>query len=198
MPKTVRVNVFVTISFFLPQSYVFILKLRESLLKSLKITLKKIVKSILRCRKTINSPKMYFWEKQLQMICKRHSLQLAQMTTTTTFTSFSLLSVNKFKSFLLNLAYKTHGKCFIVYCRVVDMNLCRDILGRLLSSKNLRDTLLKSSACSMGIWARSRYWIWLSKYSSYVVILIYHYSFKTFLRFWLAKIPHINHHKQLL
>ena len=32
---------------FLPHSYVFVLKLRESLLK--------IVKSILRCRKTINS-----------------------------------------------------------------------------------------------------------------------------------------------
>ena len=40
---------------FLPHSYVFVLKLKESLLKSL--TLKKMVKSILRCRKTINSPK---------------------------------------------------------------------------------------------------------------------------------------------
>ena len=85
-----------------------------------------------------------------------------------------------------------------MYCWVVDMNLRRDILGRLLSSENLRDTFLTSSACSMGIRARSRYWIWSSKYSSYVVILIYHYSFKIFLHFWLAKIPHINHQKQLL
>ena len=45
---------------FLPQSYVFVLKLRESLTKSLMITLKKTVKSILRCRKTINSPNNSF------------------------------------------------------------------------------------------------------------------------------------------
>ena len=31
-----------------------------------------------------------------------------------------LQSVNKFKSFLLNLRYKTHGQRFIVYCRVMD------------------------------------------------------------------------------
>ena len=35
---------------------VFVLKLRESLIKSLKITVKKISKSILRCRKNINRP----------------------------------------------------------------------------------------------------------------------------------------------
>ena len=45
---------------FLPQSYVFVLKLRERLTKSLMITLKKTVKSILRCRKTINSPNNSF------------------------------------------------------------------------------------------------------------------------------------------
>ena len=60
---------------FLPLSYVFALKLRESLLKSLKITLEKIVKSILRCRKTIiNSPKNSFWKKQL---CKERVQQVA-------------------------------------------------------------------------------------------------------------------------
>ena len=48
---------------FLPQSYVFVLKLRESLTKSLMITLKKTVKSILRCRKTINSPNNSFRKK---------------------------------------------------------------------------------------------------------------------------------------
>ena len=42
---------------FSPHIYAFVLKLRESLLKSLKITLKKMVKFILRFRKTINSPK---------------------------------------------------------------------------------------------------------------------------------------------
>ena len=60
---------------FLPHRYVFVLELRESLLKSLKITLKKIVKSILRCLKTINSPKKFFLKEiTLQrMICTRHS-----------------------------------------------------------------------------------------------------------------------------
>ena len=38
---------------FLPYSYVFALKLRKSLLKSLVRTLKKMVKSKLRCRKTV-------------------------------------------------------------------------------------------------------------------------------------------------
>ena len=42
---------------FLPQSYVFILKLTGSLLKSFKKTPKKIVKSILSCQKTTNSSK---------------------------------------------------------------------------------------------------------------------------------------------
>ena len=60
---------------FLPHSYVFVLKLRESLIKSLKITVKKILKSILRCRKVIDSPKKFFLkETTLQrMICTRHS-----------------------------------------------------------------------------------------------------------------------------
>ena len=48
---------------FLPYSYVFVLKLRGSLLNSLKITFRKIVKSILRCRKDINSQKNSFWKK---------------------------------------------------------------------------------------------------------------------------------------
>ena len=48
--------------YFLPHSYVFVLKLRESLLKSLKITSKKIVKFVLSFRETINSPKNSFWK----------------------------------------------------------------------------------------------------------------------------------------
>ena len=36
-----------------------------------------------------------------------------------------LQSVNKFKSFLLNLRYKTHGQRFIVYCRVMDALGCQ-------------------------------------------------------------------------
>ena len=51
-----RQNGYVTI-FFLQHSYVFVLKVRESLIKQLKITVKKIFESTLRVRKTSNSPK---------------------------------------------------------------------------------------------------------------------------------------------
>ena len=47
-----------------------------------------------------------------------------------------LQSVNKFKSFLLNLRYKTHGQRFIVYCRVMDaLAWMSGVLGGLLSSQ---------------------------------------------------------------
>ena len=60
--SSTRQNGYVTI-FFLQHSYVFVLKVREILIKSLKIAVKKIVKSTLRVRKTSNSPKNYFWKK---------------------------------------------------------------------------------------------------------------------------------------
>ena len=98
---------------FLPHSYVFVLKLRESLIKSLKITVKKTLKSILRSRKSIDSPKNYFWKKQL---CKEwFALVIARTACTDDNNNnnnthlFSLLSTIKFKSFLLNFRYKTHG-----------------------------------------------------------------------------------------
>ena len=57
-----RQNGYVTI-FYLKHSYVFVLKVRESLIKQLKITVKKIFESTLRVRKTSNSPKNSFWKK---------------------------------------------------------------------------------------------------------------------------------------
>ena len=49
-----------------------------------------------------------------------------------------LQSVNKFKSFLLNLRYKTHGQRFIVYSRVMDaLAWMSGVLGGLLSSQEL-------------------------------------------------------------
>ena len=98
--------------YFFPHSYVLILKVRESLLKSLKISLKAIVKSILRCQKTINSLKNYFWEKQL---CKEWFAHVIARYNNNTHL-FSLLLVNKFESFLLYLTYKTQCKRFFVYC----------------------------------------------------------------------------------
>ena len=96
---------------FLPHSYVFVLKLRESLIKSLKITVKKILKSILRCRKSIDSPKHSFWKKQL---CKTWFAQVIARTARTDDNNnnthlFSLLSIIKFNRFLLNFRCKTHG-----------------------------------------------------------------------------------------
>ena len=92
---------------------IFVLILRESLLKSPKITLKKIVKCILRYRKTINSPKNSFREKQL---CKEWFAHIVVRTARSitlnnnTHGSFLLL-VNKFKSLLLNLRSNTHVNC---------------------------------------------------------------------------------------
>ena len=96
---------------FLPHCYVFVEKMSEILLKSLKITLKKIVKSILWCRKTINSPKNSFWKKKLCKELFAHAIaRTARADDNNNNTHlFPLLSVNKFKSFLLNLRYKTHG-----------------------------------------------------------------------------------------
>ena len=96
---------------FLPHSYVFVLKLRESLIKLLKITVKKILKSILRCRKSIDSPKNSFWKKQL---CKEWFAHVIARTARTDDNNnnthlLTLLSIIKFKSFLLNVRYKTHG-----------------------------------------------------------------------------------------
>ena len=73
---------------------------------------KMIVKSIFRCRKTINSPKNCYWEKTtLQRMISRHSPHSSrrwqqQLNNTHLF---SLLSVNKFKRFLLNFLIKHMG-----------------------------------------------------------------------------------------
>ena len=68
---------------------------------------KKIVKSILRCRKTINSPKNYFWERQ---ICKEWSAHAIAGTVRGDDKNnthlFSLLSVNKLERFSFKLPYK--------------------------------------------------------------------------------------------
>ena len=65
---------------------------------------------MLRCRKTINSPKNSFWKKKKIAKSDLHTpAQLEQMTTTTITYLFPVLSVSKFKRFLLNLRHKTHG-----------------------------------------------------------------------------------------
>ena len=64
---------------------------------------------MLRRRKTINSPKILFERNNFAKSDFYTPAQLEQMTTTTITYLFPVRSVNKFKSFLLNLRYKTHG-----------------------------------------------------------------------------------------
>ena len=74
-----------------------------------KVYSKMIVKSIFRCRKTINSPKNCYWEKTtLQRMISRHSPHSSQKWQQQLNNThlFSLLSVNKFKRFLLNFLMK--------------------------------------------------------------------------------------------
>ena len=110
---------------FLPHSSVFVLKLRESLLKSFEITFKKIVKSILRCQKTIDSPKNSFWKNWLCKEWFAHAIACTARADDNNSHLFSLLSVNKFKSFLLNLPNKTHGRLWAVPLESVESKLGR-------------------------------------------------------------------------
>ena len=72
-----------------------------------KVYSKMIVKSILRCRKTINLPKNCYWEKTtLQRMISRHSPHSSRRWQQQQRHLFSLLSVNKFKRFLLNFLIK--------------------------------------------------------------------------------------------
>ena len=91
--------------YFLPHSYVFVLKLRESLLKSLKITSKKIVKFVLSFRETINSPKNSYWKNFAKNdFHKTQPAYLEEMTTTTTWTtltSFPCYQLTNSKEFSL-------------------------------------------------------------------------------------------------
>ena len=107
MSQRAYVEILSTWEVFLLRSYVFVLNLTESLLKSVKIALKKIVKSILRNRKTINSSKNSFGKK---WHCKEwfaHAIACTARADDNNNNThlFPLLSVNKFKRFLLHLRY---------------------------------------------------------------------------------------------
>ena len=153
---------------FLSHSYVFVL--RESLIKSLKITLKKIVKSILRCQKTINSPKYSFWEKQRFKEWFAHAIALTARVDDNNTHLFSLLSVNRFKRFLLNLRYKTHGKRFIVNCWV--MHALSRGLGMITKLTRTQGIVYwRQQRAQWEYVARSRYWIWLGVIIAVVILL---------------------------
>ena len=100
---------FVSIFFFLTVKLMFLSWNWE------KVYSKMIVKYIFRCRTTINSPKNCYWEKKL---CKEWSHAIARTARGDVNNNnnnknnnnnthlFSLLSVNKFKRFLLNFLIK--------------------------------------------------------------------------------------------
>ena len=100
----VCVHVYVTIYFFLTVKLMFLSWNWE------KVYSQMIVKSIFRCRKTINSPKNRYWKKTTlqRLICTRHSPHSSRRWQQQQQHSdlFSLLSVNKFKRFLLNFLTK--------------------------------------------------------------------------------------------
>ena len=87
--------------YFLPHSYVFVLKLRESLLKSLKITSKKIVKFVLSFRETINSPKNSFWKNFAKNDFHKTQPAYLEEMTTTTLTSFPCYQLTNSKEYSL-------------------------------------------------------------------------------------------------
>ena len=88
--------------YFLPHSYVFVLKLRESLLKSLKITSKKIVKFVLSFREKIYSPKNSFLKELCKEWFPQNTARIPRGDDNNNNNThlFSLLSVDKFKRVL--------------------------------------------------------------------------------------------------
>ena len=117
---------------------VFVLKLRERLLKSVKITLKKIVKSILRCQKAINFTEKFFSKELCKEWFAHTTARIASPDDNNNNNThlFFLLSVKKFKSFLLNLGYKTHVNASL--CTVELWMHLGDVLEGLLSLQELK------------------------------------------------------------
>ena len=123
-------------------SWVFVLKLRERLVKSLKITFKKVVKSILRCRKTISSLKKYWKKWTLQtMVSTRHILHSSagrwHQQLSPLFPTIGSQIPNLFLKHMVNASS----------CTVESWIHLGDVLGRLLSSQELEFT-----KCCRKIW----------------------------------------------
>ena len=124
---------------FLPYSCVFYLwKLGESLLKSLKITLKNIVKSILRGRKTAGKlPKnsLILWEKQLSKEWFANIIACPALTNDNNNNNITLTSFPYYR--LTNSKVKfTLQKRFIMYYWV--MNALGRHLGRIAKLTRIR------------------------------------------------------------
>ena len=151
-------------------NYIFVLKLRESLIKSLKITVKKIIKSSFKRQKTINSPKNSFWKKQLckEWFARAIAHPACADDNNNNSHLFSLLSVSKFKSFHLNLRYKTHGQRFIMYCWV--MHALGRRLRRIANFKRTQGKVYWHHQYAQWEYeAHSSYCIWIGEYSSHVI-----------------------------
>ena len=119
----------------------------------IKCTPKMIVKSIFKCRKTINSPKNCYWEKTtLQRMISRHSPHSSPRWQQQQQHSPLFPIGKQIQTFPFKFPYKTHGKRFIVYCWVIDA-LRRLRIAKLTTTSGITNSLLTSSACSIGIWS---------------------------------------------
>ena len=139
-----------------------------------KVYSKMIVKSIFRCGKTINSPKIETDRKQL---CKEWSHAKSRTArgddnNNSNTHLFSLLSVNKFKRSLLNFLIK----------HMVNASSCTAELwmhsgdSGLLSLQQLEELRIVYWRHQRTQWeneGRSRYWIWLGEFSRYVIMNIW-------------------------
>ena len=75
------------------------------------------------------------------------------MTTTTEQHSPVFLTIGEqIQTFPLKFPYETHGKRFIVYCRVMDA-LRRLRIAKLTTTRGITNSLLTSLECSIGIWS---------------------------------------------
>ena len=142
-----------------------------------KVYAKITLKSIFRCRKTINSPKNCYWEKTtLRRMISRHSphssrrwRQQQQQQQQQQHSPLFLTIGWQIQTFPLKFPYKTHGKRVIVYCRVMDA-LRRLRIAKLTTTRGITNNLLTSSACSIGIWSTlGLLTVWLGEFSSYVI-----------------------------
>ena len=154
--------------YFLPHSSVFVLKLRESLLKSLKITFKRLWNPYWGAGKLLNHRTILFKRNNFGKndLHTSSPAQLPQMTTTT-LTSFPYDRNSKFslKFTLENTWLKIHRVLLSYACtwrrpvRIAKLTRTRGIV------------YWSHQRAQWEYEARSRYWIWLGEYSSYVIII---------------------------
>ena len=131
-----------------------------------KVYSKEIVKSILRCLKTINSPKNYFREKQL---CKEWSHTIVRTARNNNTHFFPLTIGKQVQTFSLKFRHKRHGRSFTLYCWVMDaLGRCLGRIAKLTTTRGI--VYWRYQRAQWEYVARSCYCIWLGEFCTYVII----------------------------